>query len=137
LALPACAHYRSPPAEMATIVGCYRFTEADGAPGLPWGIELLPDSLTGWDAQADAVVARTWRTPGSAADHPVGYWKPLAADSIRTGYPAGGGIDLVLGRGDGVLSGRGRAVGDAVPVGGSFEPRPPHLVRAVRVGCPG
>lgn len=143
LPIPACAHRgeASSAVREEGIIGCYRFTESDdggGVPGLPWGIELLADSLTGWGAQAGAFVAHTWLAPDQVADHPFGYWRPISADSIRTGHPVGGGFDLVLGEDeDGGLSGWGRAVGDALPVGAAGGAVPQKPVRAVRVVCPG
>lgn len=135
IVLPACAHRGDP---LAMIRGCYQFTESDegAALGLPWGIQLLADSLTGWTGQRDAFVARTWLTPIQVADHPFGYWKAVSADSVRTGYPAGGGFELVLGYGGKALSGWGRAVGDAIPAGSSNDPPLRRAVHAVRVSCP-
>lgn len=122
------------------VPGCYQFEQVEGDPalGLPWGVEFLDEPLEGWPALSDAFVARTWLTSDQVADHPFGYWTPVEGDSIRTGYPAGGGFDVRLAAPDedGDLAGWGRAVGDAVAPDARPGPPPTRPVVARRVSCP-
>lgn len=131
LAQEAEAHAKS-------VTGCYQFEpEPAGARlGLPWGIELREELLEGWPGHEASRLARTWLTAETVADHPFGYWARSAVDSIRTGHPGGGGLDLMLAWNDEGLTGWGRAVGDVVLPDDPPGLRPPHPVRARRVACP-
>lgn len=135
-----CAAGGGSPETEPAVPGCYRFQEAEGdsALGLPWGIQLTDEPLEAWPALTDAFVARTWLTPDRSADHPFGYWRHADGDSIRTGYPAGGGFDLTLALPDetGEMAGWGRAVGDALAPNALADPPPPRPVTARRVSCP-
>ena len=139
--LAACASAHSIPDDAATLTGCYRFEQPPGERelGLPWGVELLDETLEGWPAFPDAFRARSWLTREQSADHPFGYWMRVQGDSIRTGHPGGGGFDLVLAGPDdeGELIGLGRAVGDALRPDDPGAPPPSARVIARRVDCPG
>jgi hypothetical protein len=134
----ACASASNEPADPDDLVGCWRFeeTEESRSLGLPWGLQLTEAPLEGWPGLPDARTARTWITEAQPADHPFGYWAVQPADSIRVGYPAGGGIDLMLAPRGPDLAGRGRAAGDALAPGDTGGPPPPRAVLAVRVDCP-
>jgi hypothetical protein len=124
--------------------GCWYFERDAAAEALrlPWGVRLLPDSLTGWPALERLPGVRratTLAAPGDEAGHPFGYWRPLAGepstrDSLEIGYPAGGGLVLRLGGGIDRVTGTASPVGDAVAPGAA-----PAQVRAVtltRARCP-
>lgn len=123
------------------LVGCYQFERNAGARalGLPWGVELQESGLgPGWPLLSDRAGARRAATATSATareDHPFAYWAPAAADSIEIGHPGGGGIVLTLAVIGADLIGAGAAAGDAVPLGGSLQPRAPVPVVARRVLC--
>jgi hypothetical protein len=132
----------STPQAPAPVAGCYYFERDAGAErlNLPWGVRLLPDSLTGWPAiQQHAGVRRaeTLLDFERTAAHPFGYWRPLGADSVEVGYPGGGGLLLLLGIEDVRLAGRARAVGDALPPPGETARFLP-FTRVVlgRAACP-
>ena len=131
----------SVPARTVSAAGCYQFERNDGARalGLPWGVELLAEPLgPGWPLWTDVSGVRSARTatgPVERDDHPFGYWRVTAGDSIEIGHPGGGGAVLTLGPGGQDLVGRGNAAGDAVPLGGASGDRTPAPVVARRVLC--
>jgi len=138
----ACAGNAAPPGG-PELPGCYyaERNEAARVLGLPWGIELLTDSLTGWPAIQQLAGVRQARTltPAGPQDHPFGYWRPLAAgDSVELGYPGGGAVLLELAvSADGhTLDGTGRALGDARPIGAPRQDTAvaPVILRQAR--CP-
>lgn len=112
--------------------GCWYFERDPAAAelNLPWGIRLLTEPLPDAPADPDARLARTLNADGPA-DHPFGYWAPVAGDSVVIGYPAGGGLVLRLLRGDTSMSGIARPVGDVMT-----GPRPDRTVRLTRAACP-
>lgn len=122
-------------------VGCYQFERGPGARalGLPWGVELEDVPLgPGWPLTTGIEGVRralTETSPTERADHPFGYWRGIAADSVEIGHPGGGGVVLTLAREGQDLIGRGVAAGDAVSLGGPLGPRPPEPVVARRVLC--
>ena len=135
---PACASPGgSSPGRQASI-GCYQFAaDADAqALGLPWGFDLLGDSIEGWPNVPDGRVALTRLTESQSTDHPFAFWQMLDGDSILVGHPGGGGLSLRLGPSGQDLAGWGRAVGDVVRLGEPFAPRAPRPVIARRVLCP-
>lgn len=130
----ACAS--TPGASSQALVGCFYFQQDDAARdlGLPWGVELTGDSLTGWpslDQQPETYVATTLRGPDETRDFPFGYWQSQPGDSVRIGYPGGGGLVLELTGSDDELSGIARPVGDA-----GLGPRESHPVSLQRARCP-
>lgn len=136
----ACASLAEPQSDW---VGCYQFRWDESARtlGLPWGFELLDEPLEeGWPISASYEGVRralTATSPTGREDHPFGYWRVTAEDSVEVGYPAGGaGFSLELGR-----EGRQDLAGTAEPVGDVLQPgapagRPaPRPVLAYRVLC--
>jgi hypothetical protein len=133
-----CATTPAPSADDLT--GCYYFERGVAADTLhlPWGVQLLPDSLEGWPAIQQLPGVRRARTLVDAErthSHPFGYWRPLEADSVEIGYPGGGGLVLVLGVGEVQLTGTARAVGDVVRPGGQPTRAQPGITLA-RAACP-
>lgn len=135
----ACASTPDPAPDRLT--GCYYF-EPDATAQrlrLPWGVRLLADTVEGWPAvQQRAGVRRavTLMAPGEEATHPFGYWLPLKGDSLEIGYPAGGGLVLVLAAGPTHLTGTVTPVGDALPPGAQ-DPHPrSEPVSLLRARCP-
>jgi hypothetical protein len=129
------------PAPPAFPIGCYYFERDATAErlNLPWGVQLLADSLQGWPViqQRDGVRrAVTLVTLGETTNFPFGYWLPLAADSVEIGYPAGGGLLLELRAQPGRLTGVARALGDAMPPGAFDQPRPVEIVALTHARCP-
>ncbi|HSJ26386.1 MAG TPA: hypothetical protein VK929_17025 [Longimicrobiales bacterium] len=131
--------------------GCYYFEQTDVARSLnlPWGVELLEDSLEGWPAISqlpDVRQAVTLVGPAERAGFPFGYWRTVAEDSVEIGYPAGGGLVLALavqppataGGLPAGLAGTARAVGDAVPFGdtAASRQRAADPVSLMRARCP-
>jgi hypothetical protein len=138
LALGACASGAS--SQPSALAGCYQLERNPGARtlGLPWGFVLEDTPLgPGWPLVADRGARRalTATSATGRADNPFGYWAPAAGDSVEVGHPGGGGVGLRLGRAGPDLTGRGVAVGDAVPIGGAMGPRAPAAVAARRVTC--
>ncbi|MFN2324819.1 MAG: hypothetical protein ABR551_02945 [Gemmatimonadales bacterium] len=140
LLLTACAPSPAQQAEAyaKSVAGCYQFEPetGDARLGLPWGIELREEPLEGWPGHEASRLARTWLTAETVADHPFGYWARSAIDSMRTGHPGGGGLDLVLAWSEEGLAGWGRAVGNVVLPEDPPGLRPRQPVRAHRVACP-
>lgn len=133
----ACAaNHEASEAEDEGLLGCYQFewTETARELGLPWGFELLPGELEGWNIP-DAHPAMTWQTASRRIDHPFAYWREVA-DTVKVGHPGGGGFALTLREEGRTLRGMARPVGDAVRFGESFEPRQGGMVTAQRVVCP-
>ncbi len=136
----ASAPIRTDPA-----IGCYQFEQGAGARtlGLPWGVELDGEPLgPGWPLMDDLAGVRRARTatgPIARDDHPLGYWRPAAGDSIEIGHPGGGGVALMLSPRGQDLIGTGTANGDAIPLGSAPDPRvaraAPAQVVARRVLC--
>jgi hypothetical protein len=139
--LLATACVSTPDVAPADRAGCYYFERdaAADALALPWGVRLLTDSLQGWPAiqqlpgvrQAETLVHYDAR-----AGYPFGYWRPLAADSIEIGYPAGGGLLLRLHADAARLAGTARPVGDVMPAPGAGAARTATAVSLVRASCP-
>lgn len=133
----ACASPRD--AGPRQLQGCFYFVQDETARSLrlPWGVRLLQDSLEGWPAMANHQGVHSAATlhPDGDRDHPFGYWRPLAGDSLEIGYPAGGGMVMRLRVGDDELAGTVRPVGDAVSLqeDGRRAPAPVTLTRAL---CP-
>jgi hypothetical protein len=134
---PACA--TTPENGQADRTGCWYFErDADAeALRLPWGVRLLPDSLTGWPALERLPGVRratTLARPGEEAGHPFGYWRSLGGDTVEIGYPAGGGLLLQLEGDTAHLTGTATPVGDAVAPGAA----PPRVrpVTLTRARCP-
>jgi hypothetical protein len=131
---PACA--TTPENGQADRTGCWYFErDADAeALRLPWGVRLLPDSLTGWPALERLPGVRratTLARPGEEAGHPFGYWRPLGGDTVEIGYPAGGGLLLRLDGDAAHLAGTATPVGDAMAPGAAPpQARPVTLTRA-------
>lgn len=123
-------------ADPGDLAGCYYFDQDDVARdlNLPWGVRLLDGPIQGWPAlqQYEGARVASTLTGTDEADHPFGYWRPLAADSILVGYPAGGGLSLRLSTAGDGLSGIARALGDATLA----RDRPAHPVRLVHARCP-
>ena len=120
----------------AALAGCYYFDQDAQSRQLqlPWGIRLLDRPLEGWPAvqqYGDARVATTL-TGSDEADHPFGYWRSLAADSVLVGYPAGGAWSLRVLPGSGRMTGMIRALGDATLA----ADRPTYPVRLLHARCP-
>lgn len=126
----------APPADLA---GCYYFDRDAAAEQLrlPWGVRLLDRPLEGWPAiqQLEGVRVATTLTPDGDVDHPFGFWRPLAGDSVHIGYPAGGGLSLRLAVEAGRMTGTARPVGDALPMGGAAD-RPLRTVSLMHARCP-
>lgn len=133
LSLSACVS--APAAAPADPVGCWYFErdEHASALNLPWGVRLAADALADAPAHHDARAARTLQADGEA-DHPFGFWAPIAGDSILIGYPAGGGLVLRLAGGDTSMHGIARPVGDVVAPGA--PPRAERPVHLSRAQCP-
>jgi hypothetical protein len=140
--MSACA--TTPESVNLDIAGCWYFERDAAAEALrlPWGVRLLPDSLTGWPALGQLPGVRRATTlagPGEEAGHPFGYWRPLGADaptrdSLEIGYPAGGGLVLRLDGGPTHLTGTATPMGDAMAPGAA----PPRVrpVTLTRARCP-
>lgn len=104
-------------ADPADLAGCYYF-EQDAVfqeLQLPWGFRLLDQPLEGWPAlqQLEDVRVATTLTGRDEVDHPFGYWRPLAGDSLLVGYPAGGGFSLRIELDANEMTGSILPVGDA------------------------
>lgn len=119
------------------VAGCYQFRWDEGARalGLPWGFELTDEPLEGWPNLEDARSALTRPTGDTTADHPFGFWRPVAGDSITLGHPGGGGFALTLAPEGDDLVGSGRSTGDLVAPG-ETPATARHAVTALRVVCP-
>lgn len=135
----ACVNTPAPAPE--PLAGCYYFERDTVAERLrlPWGIRLQSDTLTGWPAIQQLAGVRRASTlvgPGEEQSFPFGYWRPLNADSLEIGYPAGGGLVLELAVASERLVGTARAVGDVLPPPGQTvePPRDPVLLLYAR--CP-
>jgi hypothetical protein len=132
--MSACA--TTPESANSDIAGCWYFERDAAAEALrlPWGVRLLPDSLTGWPALGQLPGVRRATTlagPGEEAGHPFGYWRPLGADSLEIGYPAGGGLVLRLDGDPTHFTGTATPVGDAMAPGAApARVRPVTLTRA-------
>lgn len=147
VAASACAS--SPRATgLQTLVGCWRFERDEAARELrlPWGVRFLDRRLEGWPAMEgleDVRAAATLTDSTRARDYPFGYWRLTAAgDSIRIGYPGGGGLvaDLAIERGADGDTGNGlhgavRGVGDVVPLDSPIEADVARPVLLTRVSC--
>ena len=122
----------------AELEGCYYFDQDHVARDLrlPWGVRLQgqPLSAEAWPAVGQLEGARVASTLNARAeeDHPFGYWRPLAGDSILVGYPGGGGLSLRVGPVADGLGGTARPVGDATLAGD----RPAYAVHLLRARCP-
>ena len=123
----------------ASVAGCYqfRYDEAAKTLGLPWGVVLLDEPIEpGWMVGMrfeNVMTAETATSATGREDHPFGYWRTTAGDSIEIGHPSGfGGFTLVMAPAGQDLVGTGRAVGDAVAPG---QTRPELRVTALRVLC--
>jgi hypothetical protein len=145
LLLGGCAS-SSAPARVEALRGCWYFEQDEAARQirLPWGVELMLDTLEGWPAvQAlEGVRRAATLTPAGARDFPLGYWRPSAAgDSVELGHPGGGGLAVEVAvppqnASSPVLTGTVRPVGDVLRPdgpGAAIEPRP---VRLARARCP-
>ena len=125
-------------ADPADLAGCYYFDQGDAARDLrlPWGLRLQgqPLSPEAWPAVGQLEGARVASTLNARAetDHPFGYWRPVAGDSILVGYPGGGGVSLRLAPVDQGLAGSARPVGDATLA----RDRPTYPVHLLRARCP-
>lgn len=124
----------------ADLAGCYYFERnaAAGELGLPWGVRLLDRPLEGrWPAiqQLEGVRHATTLTAEGDADHPFGFWQPLPGDSVRIGYPAGGGVSLRLAAANERLTGTAQPVGDAMPLGGGAPPSE-RMIVLTHARCP-
>lgn len=132
--------------ELEALVGCWYFeqTDGEGRVHLPWGVQLTEDSIVGFPAvQAlDGVRRAATLTSSGEQDFPIGYWRPLAGDSLELGYPAGGGLVVHAAVPAGgvdvpVLAGTVRAVGDVVePSDPGRTPEEPRPVRLTWARCP-
>ncbi len=137
IALVAGACASTPDGSAQDLAGCYYFEQDATARelNLPWGVRLTAEPLTGWpplEQEEDVRVAVTLIGEEETADHPFGYWRPMADDSVRIGYPGTGGfvVDLVVGESE--------LVGTATPVGDAgLDDRPVHDVRLMHARCPG
>ncbi|MEJ2504176.1 MAG: hypothetical protein P8177_12840 [Gemmatimonadota bacterium] len=122
-----------------SLPGCYYFEQDDvhRSLRLPWGVRLAPEALDGWPAlqQRDGVRVATTLTTDGDADHPFGYWLPLASDSLEIGYPGGGGYTLRLAVEGQRLEGTARPVGDVRAPGQESLPAP-SPVALTRALCP-
>jgi hypothetical protein len=133
----ACA---SRPPVSAIPPGCYYF-ERDAAAErlrLPWGVQLLEDSISGWPALQELSGVRravTLLGHGRSASHPFGYWRLVGSDSVEIGYPAGGGLVLDLRAENGRLTGSALPAGDAVAPGEAAA-RTRENVRLTHALCP-
>lgn len=137
LALLAGACASSPDGHAQDLSGCYYFEQDATARSLnlPWGVRLTTEPLTGWPAlerEEGVRVAVTLIGEEETADHPFGYWRPLADDSVRLGYPGTGGFVVDLAVGESELVGTATPVGDA-----GLGDRPVHDVRLMHARCPG
>jgi hypothetical protein len=142
LCLSAWACATTPVPSSDELTGCYYFERGIAADTLhlPWGVQLLPDTLEGWPAIQQLPGVRRALTlvgPAQTAGHPFGYWRPLGADSVEIGYPAGGGLvlALVVEAGAMQLTGTARAVGDAVRPGAPAAVARPGITLG-RAACP-
>jgi hypothetical protein len=137
MVVSACAS--RPPASVIP-PGCYYF-ERDAAAErlqLPWGVQLLEDSISGWPALQELSGVRravTLLGHGRSASHPFGYWRLVGSDSVEIGYPAGGGLVLDLHAENGRLTGSALPVGDAVAPGEAAT-RTRGNVRLIHARCP-
>lgn len=128
-------------ADRTGLPGCYRFRSdaSSEALNLPWGVVLDDEPLgDAWPLMArfdDVRRARTATSPTGRADHPFGYWRPVAGDSVEIAHPGGGGLVLTMAPVAGGLEGRGRAAGDVLEPGETPGPRPSRPVSAERVEC--
>jgi hypothetical protein len=121
------------------VIGCHFFVQDDAAAalGLPWGVRLLDQPLEGWPNLADTGARlATTLTGQDERDHPFGYWIRTADDSVRIGYPAGGGIVLDLALENGAFEGVARPVGDLLQPPAALPDRSPRPVRMVWARCP-
>jgi hypothetical protein len=140
LLAPACV--TTPEAVPTDETRCYYFERDAAAEALrlPWGVMLLPEPLEGWPAIQQLPGVRpavTLVAHEQAASFPFGYWRPLGADSLEIGHPAGGGIVLTLEAEPMRLTGTARELGDAVPPGAAPPgSRPATRVSLVRAQCP-
>ena len=123
----------------AQIAGCYQFRWDEGARTLrlPWGVELLDEPVGyGWMITmryADVKLARTATSVTGRDDHPFGYWRVTAEDSVEIGHPGGGaGYTLTLAPVGQDLIGTGRPIGDVLSPG---ETPATRRVTAYRVLC--
>ena len=139
LVLGACASVSD--GVSAQLAGCYQFRHdaAARALGLPWGVVLHDEPLEGdWPLLADlpgVMRAETATSPEGRADHPFGYWRTTAADSVEVGSPGGGGFTLTLFPEGEDLVGAGLRGGDAPRPGEPAGPRLPQTLVASRVLC--
>lgn len=134
LTVGACAS--TPNGDAQDLAGCYYF-EQDATSqriGMPWGVQLTADSLTGWaplDQQPDTYVAVTLLGPDRTRDIPFGYWQKRGADSLRIGYPSMGAWSLDLTVEEERLIGTAEEVGDA-----GLAERRSYPVQLQRARCP-
>lgn len=137
-----------PPGSVEALLGCWRFERDEVARELrlPWGVHLLDRPLEGWPAMEeleDTRAATSLTESAEARDYPFGYWRLVAAgDSVRLGYPGGGGLVADLGitptgsDPEGSLDGTVRGVGDVAPLDAPVERDVRRTVLLTRVGCP-
>jgi hypothetical protein len=125
--------------DASDLAGCYQFRRDEDARslGLPWGVELLDEPVGyGWMITMrfeDVKKALTATSATERDDHPFGYWRITAEDSVELGHPGGGaGFTLTLAPEGQDLVGRGRPVGDVTPPG---QTPPAREVTAHRVLC--
>jgi hypothetical protein len=123
----------------AELAGCYQFRWDEGARSLrlPWGVVLVDEPVGyGWMITMryeDVKLALTATSPTEREDHPLGYWRVTAQDSVELGHPGGGaGFTLTLAPAGQDLVGVGRTVGDVLQPG---ETPPSNPVTAYRVLC--
>lgn len=135
LTIGACAS--TPNGDAQELAGCYYFEQDPTAQrlGMPWGVRLTADSLTGWaplDQQPDTYVAVTLLGPERMRDFPFGFWQKRGVDSVRIGYPSLGAWSMDLTVEEGLLIGTVQEVGDA-----GLAERRSYPVRLQRARCPG
>ena len=137
LAGAACASARPEQTADSGVTGCYQFerTREVRSLGLPWGFVLVDEPLEGWGNIPDGRVAYTALSPSELRDHPFGYWRQAAGDTVVVGHPGGSGFSLKLLPGERSLAGTARALGDVVPPGQDPSGRGPVPVTAQRVVC--
>jgi hypothetical protein len=133
----ACASTSEEPRR--TVPGCYYFAQDSvfRELRLPWGVRLEETLLQGWPGlEARGARKATTLTGTEEVDYPFGYWISTAPDSVKIGYPAGGGLVLDLAiREDRGLAGTARPVGDVLRPG---DPAPrTRPVELMWARCPG
>ena len=138
LTVGACAS--TPDSQAQELAGCWYFERSDVARALnlPWGVRLTGDTLEAWPIarQLEGVRHAATLTPEGDRDHPFGYWRRAAPDSVEIGYPGGGGLVLQLHQVE-----EQRMRGTAIPAGdvmvpGRPEPEPQAPVVLFLAQCP-